>query len=340
MSRKPPDSLLPLVESFFQEHLRRVRGASPRTVMAYRDAVRLFLCFLAESGGRPIHAIGLDDIVADRVLAFLDHLETVRGNGIATRNQRLAAIRAFAEHLIRHDPTRAGQFQRILAVPTKKPKPSLVHYLEPEEVKILLRQPDLRTSSGRRDRALLLFLYNTGARISEALGVRRADLQLERPRQVRVHGKGAKDRFCPLWKVTGDALAELLGPDAERERIVFLNARGRPLTRDGAAYLLDKYVRQGAAELPTLGRRRVTPHVLRHSCAVALLQAGLDITVIRDYLGHTTIATTSRYVSTNLDMKREVLDAFWRRSGLVADTEDGGSNWRATPDVLAFLDSL
>ncbi len=337
MQHRPHDELTTLVQSFFREHLERIRGASPRTILAYRDAVRLFLCFLADSSSRSVSDLSLDDIVAERVLAFLDHLEVVRGNGIATRNQRLAAVRALAEHILRRDPTRAAQCRRILDVPTKKVRPPPAHYLEPSEVRVLLRQPDRRAPLGRRDHALLLFLYNTGARVSEALAVCRRDLRLERPWQVRLHGKGNKDRFCPLWRDTAEALIEVLGPEPAPDGRAFLNAQGRPLTRDGVAYLIGKYVKQAAAELPTIARGRITPHVLRHSCAVALLQAGIDITVIRDYLGHVSVATTSRYLSTNLEMKRDALQAFWRCAGLSTPQADA---WKPTDEVLAFLDSL
>ena len=164
--------------------------------------------------------------------------------------------------------------------------------------------------------------------------MRARDLHLKPPRQVRLHGKGGKDRLCPLWKQTCDTLAHLRAV-AEPAQRVFLNARGEPITRDGAAYILHKYA--AAAGVPVAKPGRVTPHVLRHSCAVALLQAGADVTVIRDYLGHTSIATTNRYISTNLQMKREVLEAFWQRSGL---TTTAGSTWTPTEDVMAFLESL
>lgn len=332
-----PDPLLRLVESFFREHLQRVRGASPHTVLSYRDSLRLFLCFLADSQNRNVSSLTLDDIVADQVLAFLDHVETKRGNSVATRNQRLAALRAFAEHLLRNDPTRADQYGRVLGTPTKKMPLPVVTYLEPEEVQVLLRQPDRRTSAGRSHFALLLFLYNTGARVSEALALRPMDVQLDRPSQVRLRGKGNKDRFCPIWRETADTLSQMIELSSASEHCIFLNARGRPITRDGVAYLLIKYSTLAANENPSLAKKRVTPHVLRHSCAVALLQAGIDISVIRDYLGHTSIATTSRYISTNLKMKREVLEAFWERAGLA---RAGESAWESTPDVLAFLESL
>jgi site-specific recombinase XerD len=306
-------------------------------VLSYRDALQLFLRFVADDVKRQVSALTLDDIVADRALAFLDHLERSRGNGVSTRNQRLAALRCFVEHLLRHDVTRAAQYRRILDIPTKKARRSAVSYLEPEQIAVLLRQPDRRTANGRRHHALLLFLYNTGTRVSEALAVCVADVQFSTPAQVRVHGKGAKDRFCPVWRETIDAIEDVLAGDHSASRRIFTNARGGPLTRDGAAHLLQKYATMAAKELPNLANRRVTPHVLRHSCAVALLQAGVDVTVIRDYLGHVSIVTTSRYLSTNLKMKRDVLDAFWKRAGL---ERPGTAPWEPAPDVLAFLDSL
>ncbi|MBM4318898.1 MAG: integrase [Deltaproteobacteria bacterium] len=329
------DGLLRLVQSFFQEYLQRVRGASPHTVISYRDSLRLFLCFLADASGKPVSELDLDDVVAGRVTAFLEHLEAGRGNSIPTRNLRLAAVRSFAEHLLRHDPTRADQYRRILDVPTKKARKAAVVYLEPEQVQTLLHQPNPATPLGWRDHALMLFLYNTGARVGEALAVRWRDIQQVRPAHVRLHGKGSKDRLCPLWGETVAALSRLSAANPEHQ--VFVNARGGPLTRDGVAYILRKHTAAAARELPALERLRVTPHVLRHSCAVALLQAGIDITVIRDYLGHASVATTSRYTSTNLQMKREVLDAFWKRAGLAPSS---AADWAPTPDVLAFLERL
>lgn len=333
------DTLPRLVESFFRDYLRRVRGASSRTILSYRDAIRLLLCFLADSGGRPVSKLTPDDLMAERILAFLDHLETERGNTAASRNQRLAAIRSFTEHLIRHDPTRAAQYGRILAIPNKKARRATVGYLEPEEMQVLLRQPDLHTAAGRAHHGLILFLYNTGARVSEALAVRPQHLYLGRPSHVRLLGKGNRERICPLWHDTADALARLIPPDEadNSDRAVFVSARGQPLTRDGVAYILSKYVDLAARELPRLGQTKVSPHTLRHSCAVALLQAGLDVLVIRDYLGHASVATTSRYLSTNLQTKREVLEAFWKRAGLASAGEAG---WEPAPDVLVFLESL
>jgi site-specific recombinase XerD len=335
---KRPDPLLRLVESFFRGHLQGNRGVSRHTMLAYRDGLRLFLSFVADACGRQVADMRLDDLTVERVIAFLDHLEAARGNGVTTRNLRLTAIRTFFRHLIREDPAHGAQYQRVLSLPLKKTALPVVTYLEPEEMQVLLRQPNRRSVSGARDHALLLFLYNTGARIGEALAMKRTDLQLARPFQVRLHGKGRKDRVCPLWRDTASALARLIDhASSASEMHVFLNARGLPLSRDGAAYLLNKYIHRAARESQSLRRKHVTPHVLRHSCAVALLQAGVDLTVIRDYLGHETIATTGRYTRTNLQMKRRVLDAFWRRAGLKG-TKD--PRWRPKADILAFLTHL
>jgi len=195
---------------------------------------------------------------------------------------------------------------------------------------------DHRRRGGERDHALLLFLYNTGARVSETLAVRVCDLRLERPRQVRLLGKGQKERVCPLWSETASALRRII-PTTRGEDLLFRNTRGAPLTRDGVAYVLAKYVRLAARTTPALAKHRVTPHVMRHSCAVALLQAGVDVSVIRDYLGHASVATTSRYITTNLQMKRDVLEAFWKRAGLGAAPL---KKWRPSSKLLTFLENL
>lgn len=333
-----PDPLLRLVESFFRDYLHRVRGASPHTIAAYRDTLHLFFVFLGDACGRPVAELGVEHLTSERVVGFLDHLESGRRNAVATRNVRLTALRSLFHHLVREDPQHAAQYQRVLSLPSKKTRAPIISYLEPEEVQVLLKQPDLRTLHGVRDHALLLFLYNTGARIGEALTARWSDIHLVRPRQVHLHGKGRKDRILPLWPETGRALQRLLARHgAAADAFVFCNARGQGLGRDGAAYILAKHLRRAAEQLPVLKRKHVTPHVLRHSCAVGLLQAGVDISAIRDYLGHESIATTGRYTRSNLQMKRRVLDAFWRRAGL---TRSKDPRWRPTPDLLAFLHSL
>lgn len=336
MSRSRSDSLLTLTESFFHDYLQRTRGASGHTVRAYRDALKLFFLFLANQRRKPIAGLALEDIQSDAVLAFLDHAETRRGNSPVTRNCRLAAVRSFVQHLLRHDVTRAGQYGRILAIRNKRAIRRTAIYLEPEEARAVIAAVDHRSRDGERDHALLLFLYNTGARVSEALAVRPCNLRLEKPQQVRLLGKGQKERICPLWSETVSALRRIIRAGAT-EDLIFRNARGAPLTRDGVAYVLNKYVHTAAIHAPALRKRRITPHVMRHSCAVALLQAGVDVSVIRDYLGHASVATTSRYISTNLQMKRDVLEAFWKRAGLGPQAT---RTWRPSPRLLAFLNDL
>jgi integrase/recombinase XerD len=338
MSRRVENSLPRLVESFFRQHLERVRGASRHTILAYRDALYLLFVFLADTTKRTVADLRPEDVHVDAITAFLTHLEARRGNIPATRNCRLAAIRGFVRHLARHDPARAEQYQRILSLPSKKARSRPVAYLEPEEVRHLLGQPDRTHAGGRRDHALLLFLYNTGARVSEALDVRVKDIEDRGAPHVRLRGKGGKERLCPLWRETLMVLKRLpvMSPGVP-DQPIFVNTRGARLTRDGVAYILRKYATLAARGSAVLRRQRITPHMLRHSCAVALLQAGVDVSVIRDYLGHASVATTSRYLSTNLAMKRAVLETFWQRSGL---SPAHPAPWRPKPRLLDFLASL
>jgi integrase/recombinase XerD len=336
VSRPKQYDLLALVQSFFQGYLHRMRGASDHTIRAYRDTLRLLFVFLAQRKNGSAADVNLDDLNAEAVLAFLNHVERQRGNSAATRNCRLAAIRSFVRHSLRNDLTRAHQYGQILAIPSKRAPVRAVNYLEPEEARSVIAAVDRRAPHSSRDRALLLFLYNTGARVSEALGVRLRELRLDRPQHVRLFGKGRKERVCPLWPETASALREITSSRAEDEA-VFRNARGEPLTRDGVAYLLDKYVQRASEMLPQLRARRTTPHVMRHSCAVALLQAGVDVSVIRDYLGHVSVSTTSRYIQTNLRMKKDALEVFWKRAGLITGPN---RKWHPAPKVLAFLETL
>jgi integrase/recombinase XerD len=338
MKRPRVDSLLRLVESFFRQHLQLARAASRHTVDAYRDALRLFFLFVADQRKCSVAKLCLDDVTVERVEAFLDYLERVRHNKPSTRNGRLAALKSFAHHLVRHDPTRAGQYQRILSLSAKKARRPVIAYLEPQEVHLILKQIDRRTRWGARDYALILFMYNTAARVSEVLQVRAIDIQLRRPYQVRIQGKGNKDRIVILWPATVAAIRRLLvKPSLSAANALFQNARGEDLSRDGVAYILRRYVNTAARRLPTLRRKIITPHTLRHSSAAAMIQAGIDITVIRDILGHESIVTTNRYVKTNLQMRRQALEAFWASSGLVRPR---ANRWKPSPALLALLESL
>src|SRR5471030_3502932 len=232
MSRAKPESLFTLTQSFFHNYLQGTRGASAHTLRAYRDALKLFFLFLADRKHKAVADLSLEDVQAETVLAFLDHIEAKRSNSAVTRNCRLAAVRSFVQHLLRQDVTRAGQYSRILAIRTKRATRRTVNYLEPEEARAVIAAIDLHSQCGNRDHAMLVFLYNTGARVSEALAIRACDLQLDRPRQVRLLGKGRKERICPLWPETASALHRII-PARSREDFLFRNTRGAPLTRDG-----------------------------------------------------------------------------------------------------------
>lgn len=330
------DPLFALVQSFFDEHLAKVRGASPHTIAAYRDTLKLFLQFVAQHRSVTVERLHLDQLGAGVAAAFLQHLEHDRGNSIATRNCRRIALRGFFQHALRHDPTRADQYAQVLALPAKRCAPAVTRYLEPHQVRLLLAQPDRRRPRGQRDYALLLFLYNTGARISEAVAVRRRDLPLTPPFHVRLLGKGRKERLCPLWPDTIGALKSLFAHEADPAEPVFRGTRSDALTRHGATHLLARHV-AAAKQHDTTFPKRVSPHTLRHSCACALLQAGVDLTVIRDYLGHASIVTTSRYANTNLALKRTALTTFWEHAGLAAPKTQP---WRPTKSLITYLSSL
>ena len=339
MSNTAARELFALVESFFTEYLPRQRGSSQHTVRAYRDALKLLFEFTAQRSGRPIASLELGDLDANAITGFLDHIEINRSNSAATRNCRRAALRSFFKHLVRNDLAHSLQYTRVLAIPSKKARQRPATYLEADDVRAIIAKPDQRTVHGWRDYALLLFLYNCGARVSEVTGVLWSDLQLVPPRQVRLRGKGRKERLVPLWRDTADALNRLRSTAMSADRqYVFVNRHGQPLTRDGVAYILQKYASAVAMEeRPTLAHKRITPHVLRHSCAVALLQSGTDVTVIRDYLGHASVATTGRYITTNLHMKRDALETFWEHAGIEPARV---RPWKPKPDLLAFLQSL
>ena len=338
MSRVASRGLFAQVEAYFIEYLPKQRGASVHTVRAYRDALTLLVKFVAEQRGRGVATLQLSDLDVDAVTRFLDHIELKRSNTAATRNCRRAAIRGFFKHLLRNDLAHSQQYMRVLAIPAKKARQTPATYLEADDVRRIINMPDQRTPDGWRDYTLLLFLYNCGARVSEAAGLRWDDLQLIAPRHVRLFGKGKKERLLPLWSETANALHRLrgIGHGADRQ-YVFLNRHGQPMTRDGIAYVLAKHVAAAARANPALQRKRITPHVMRHSCAVALLQSGTDVTVIRDYLGHASVATTGRYITTNLQMKRDAMQAFWKKAGIEpANTKP----WKPKADLLAFLRSL
>jgi len=332
------DRLLQNVESFFREHLQRTRGVSRHTVFSYRDSLQLFFCYLADAKGGDVSKLRLDDITENNVLAFLDHLESARGNGVGTRNSRLTAIRSFCRYLIRKDTTHAAEYGLIVSIAGKRgPKPD-IPYFEPAEVKLLLEQTSQDQVLGLRDYALIQFLYNTGVRVSEALSLSVGALELNAPRQVRVHGKGRKDRVCPLWRSTTALLKRYIARwKLGAESRLFCNARRRPLTTSGVAYILERHFEAAKKKHPILRKRKITPHVMRHSCACALLQSGVDLVTVRDLLGHESVRSTNRYTRANMKTKREALEAFWKTVDL---SEGQGAPWAPKPELFEILASL
>lgn len=338
MSAARPNALARALRGFFADHLPRVRGMSPHTVCSYRDAFLILLRFLAKRRKRAVVTLEVDDLAPDVILAFLDHLEAERRNSTATRNARLAAIHAFVRYAATHHPEHLGLCQRVLAVPFKRSRSRIVEYLEADEMRALLDAPDRTSRNGRRDHALVLALFNTGARVQEILDLRPCDLQLVRPFQVSLRGKGRKERMCPLWPQTADTLRALLaehGVDPGAIQPLFLNHRGEPLTRFGVRYILRKYA-HGAAMPSTLRAKRVHPHVLRHTTAVHLLQAGVDLVTISHWLGHASVETTNRYAAVNLETKRAAV----AKARPVGDVDPALAAWRTDATILKWLEAL
>ncbi len=311
-----PDPLFPAVESFFVEHLRRTCGASPRTIASYRESLRLFFQYVEKTRAVQIDQLRLADLDAELVVDFLEHLELDRHNSVATRNNRLAALRSFVAHALRRCPEHAGRLARIAALPAKRHVLPPPRYLDSPAIQALLRALDRQTVAGRRDYALLLFLFNTGARVSEAIAVHFGDLLSGPNPAVQRHGKGGKSRICPLWPATVAALkAQRPAATPANDEPVFQNARGYALSRHGAYFILRRDA-VAAHRIDPAAPEKVWPHLFRHSCGVALLQAGVDLTVIRDQLGHASVATTARYATSNLKLKQAALQAFWAAAGL------------------------
>jgi site-specific recombinase XerD len=305
-------SLAPLLESFFRNRLTTQRNASPSTIASYRDALRMLVLFAAARTGRKPCALTVADFDRDLVLAFLDELEEKRKNTIQTRNARLTAIRSFFHHVATNDPASLGIAQRILAIPVKRSHIEVTHHLSRDEVDALINAPDQQTPRGRRDRALLLFLARTGARVSEAIGVNAGDLQLDRPRsQVLLRGKGRKERIVPIPNDLVKALKALMserGVAIHEARPLFVGTHDTRLTRFGATHIVRRAVATATLTSPDLGRKSISPHVLRHSLAMILLQSGVDLLTIQAWLGHSQVATTHRYAAADVEMMRRGLD--------------------------------
>lgn len=332
-----PPTLASWVTPCFVPHLAAERNVSPHTATAYRDALKFLLRFATDFHGRPLARLGLDDLTPEVVLAFLAHLETARGNTARTRNARLAAIHSFFRHVLDREPALATLCQRVLAIPFKPAPRPLLGHLSAEELAHLLAQVDRARPAGARDYLLLALLYDSGARVQELLDLQPRDFRLTTPACVRLRGKGRRERLCPLLPQTARLVARFPAtqgrpPDAGQPRL--RNRRGEPLTRHGARYVLGKYLARARACLPSLQRAGISPHTLRHTKAMHLLQAGVPPVTIKDFLGHADLKSTEVYVQSDLEMKRAALE----RVG--TPSRAGRRPSRMPPDLLAWLEAL
>jgi site-specific recombinase XerD len=324
----------PLLQSFFTEHMLSHRRASQQTVDSYRDTFRLLLRFLQQSTRKEPAILRIGDLDAPAILSFLDHIELERKNQIQSRNVRLAAIRSFFRLVALRDPASVAIVTRVLAIPLKRADKRLVGYLTREEMDAILDVPDRKTWSGQRDYSLLLAFYNSGARVSELTSLKRRQVRLGTTSCLELQGKGRKDRSVPLWPKTARTLKLWLETSAPLpDSPAFPSARGTPLSRDGVNYILQEAVRAAAKNCPTLATKRVTPHVLRHTTAMHLLQSGVDITVIALWLGHESPETTHMYVEADLKTKEAALQK-------VAPAGKGFRRFHPGDALLAFLDAL
>jgi site-specific recombinase XerD len=323
-----------LLERFFTQRLMQQRRASAHTIASYRDTFSLLLKFTHKSLHKAPSALVLDDIDAPLVMVFLDELERVRGITARTRNLRLTALHSFFRFAAFEVPSHSAQIQRVLAIPAKRFTRALVSFLNRQEVDALLAAPDQRSWSGRRDHALLLLAVQTGLRLSELTSLRREDLHVGAGAHVRVIGKGRKERCTPLSKSTRAVLAAWTRepPRAENQPL-FPNARGDRLSAHGVHYLLNKHVTTATVKCPSLKNKRVSPHVLRHTTAMDLLQEGVERSTIALWLGHESVETTQIYLDADLAMKQAILDR---------TTPPEGRPGRYRPDdrLLAFLKGL
>ena len=330
--------LAPYIRSFFEDHLMRRRNLSRNSIWSYRDAIKLLLQFITQRTSKAAPVLQVTDINEQVVLDFLKHLEQKRCNAIQTCNQRLITLRSLFEYIALREPLLIDHCKRITTIPLKRgvllPQ---IFYLTRDEIQGILAAIDHTRWEGHRNYVLLLYMYNTGSRVQEVADARASWLSLHCPYKVEIVGKGNKSRICPLWDTTAKALEHYL---KERNRLechtdhLFLNRCHMPLSRSGIAYIVETHARKAACTVPSLQNKRITPHTLRHTTAMHLLQSGVEINVIKSWLGHVSVATTYRYVQIDLEMKAKALKS----------CEIGQHQFRrrqkVTPELLTWLESL
>lgn len=326
------------LKGFFLDYLPRQRALSPHTLQSYRDSLKLLLQFAAGEKGHPCQ-VALEQLSVERVTALLHGLETSRHNHVSTRNVRLSAVHSFFRYVAGQHPEHLQQAQRILSIPFKRTGSREIAHLDFEEIQAVIKAVDAAVANGYRDLALLSLMFNTGARVSEIVGLQTDDLRLTAPCNVLLRGKGSKERTCPIWSETAGLLEKLLernGASPSQSTPVFLNDRGARLTRFGARLILNKYVEKAALRRPSLKRKRLHPHSMRHSTALHLLRSGVDLSTITHWLGHASVNTTNKYISIDLEAKREALT---KAKPLLKRGHRSGK-WRKDPDLIAWLRAL
>lgn len=282
------------------------RGLRSHTILSYRDTIKLYLKFLSNKNKKPVYRISLNHFTVKSVLSFLEDAEVSRGNSIKTRNQRLAVLKSLYLYLLNMDPTRANEYEKIFHLKAKKLPHKPVVYLLENEMRAILKSPDISTDKGLRDYAMLLFLYNSGARAQEVCDILVKDVRLEKPYLVNITGKGQKQRQVPLWQETVDALKKITANKNAHDP-VFANIKNQPLTRYGVRYLIKYYASKASKKVTSLLDKKIGPHTVRHTTAMHLLQSGVDITIIKSWLGHVDLNTTHGYVEINLKMMEDAL---------------------------------
>lgn len=338
MNPTRPSVLARCLHAFFTNYLPGQRAMSPHTLHSYRDSLKLFLQFIAGKKGDPSN-LAIEQLTSEKTAAFLQHLEADRKNKACTRNVRLSAIHSFFRYLGGQHPEHLDQAQRVLSVPFKRAEMREIQHLEFAEIQAVLKPINRATPDGRRDFVLLTLLFNTGARVSEIVGLQAVDLQLTLPASVLLRGKGRKERACPLWPETARLLREHLeetGIEPARPEAVFRNHWGTNLTRFGVRIIMRKYVRQASSQMPALKKKRLHPHCIRHSTALHLLRAGVDLSTIAQWLGHASLNTTNRYIALDLETKREALA---KAKPLTRNGQKAGA-WKRDPNLIAWLEAL
>lgn len=331
---KTSNALAPLLEGFFVQRLMAQRKVSPHTLASYRDTFRLLLKFAETHLHRRASELALDDLAAPFVATFLDHLESTRSNAARSRNQRLAAIRSFFRYAAVEAPQHSALIQRVLAIPSKRHTRPLIDFLNREEIEALLAQPDRGTWIGRRDHALLLLAVQTGLRLSEMTGLKQQDVALGAGAHVRCEGKGRKERATPLTKSAAAVLKAWINEEGVNANArLFPSARCTVLSADAVQHLVRKYVAAARRSCPSLDRKRITPHVMRHTAAMELLQAGVDRSLIAIWLGHESVETTQIYLAADLAMKEKILSR-------TRPIEAPARRYRPDDRLLAFLQAL